>query len=207
MKLVVGLGNPGPRYAATRHNVGFRVVERFAQAGGIELSERRFGGRFGRGRVRAPDGARLDVGALLPEGFMNRSGEAVADALRRLPVEEIARDLLVVLDDVDLPFGRLRLRPGGSSGGHRGLEDLIARLGRQDFPRLRFGVGRPALAIDTADWVLQRFSPEEEAALGPRLATAAEAVLAALVQGCTEAMNRFNRAALEPDCPVDSRKE
>jgi peptidyl-tRNA hydrolase, PTH1 family len=207
VKLVVGLGNPGPRYAATRHNVGFRVVERFAQQGGIELSERRFGGRFGRARVRAPDGARLDVGAFLPEGFMNRSGEAVAEALRLLPVEEIARDLLVVLDDVDLPFGRLRLRPGGSSGGHRGLEDLIARLGREEFPRLRFGVGRPALPIDTADWVLQRFSAEEEAALGPRLATAAEAVLAALAQGCSEAMNRFNRAAAEPDCPVDDRKE
>jgi len=201
VKLVVGLGNPGPRYAATRHNAGFRVVERFARDYGIELSERRFGGRYGRGSARAADGARLDVGALLPEGFMNRSGESVREALRLLPVEEVASDLLVVVDDVDLPFGRLRLRPGGSSGGHRGLEDLIAGLGRQDFARLRFGVGRPALPIDTADWVLQRFSPEEERALGALLATAAEGVLAALVEGCAAAMNRFNRAPVGEDCP------
>lgn len=200
MKLVVGLGNPGARYAATRHNVGFRVVEHFAQERRIALDERRFGGRFGRGSLRQGDGSRLDLCALLPETFMNRSGEVVREALRLLPVEEIARDLLVVIDDVDLPFARLRLRPAGSSGGHRGLEDLIACLGRQDFPRLRFGVGRPTLPIDTADWVLQRFSPEEEAALGRSLATAAQAVEAVLVLGCSAAMNRFNRAAA-PDCP------
>jgi peptidyl-tRNA hydrolase, PTH1 family len=203
VKLVVGLGNPGARYAATRHNVGFRVVERFAQERRIALDERRFGGRFGRGSLRLEDGSRLDVGALLPETFMNRSGEVVREALRLLPVEEIASDLLVVVDDVDLPFARLRLRPEGSSGGHRGLEDLIACLGRQDFPRLRFGVGRPTLPIDTADWVLQRFSPEEEAALGRALATATQAVEVALVRGCRAAMDRFNRAAT-PDCPGES---
>jgi len=201
VKLVVGLGNPGPRYAATRHNVGFRVALRFAEAQRIEVAEQRFGGRFGRGPARAEGGPRLDVGVLLPETFMNRSGEVVALALRRLPVEEVASDLLVVVDDVDLPFGRLRLRPGGSSAGHRGLDDLIARLGRQDFARLRFGVGRPALPIDTADWVLQRFTSEEERALPPCLATAAEAVLAALSEGCAAAMNRFNRAPEAPDCP------
>ena len=206
MKLVVGLGNPGPRYAATRHNVGFRAVLRFAQDQRIELSERRFGGRFGRGSAGAADGARLDVGALLPETFMNRSGEVVREALRMLPVEDVARDLLVVLDDVDLPFGRLRLRPGGSSGGHRGLDDLIARLGSQDFPRLRLGVGRPALPIDTADWVLQRFSPEEERSLDALLATASQAILAALAEGCAAAMNRFNRAPAAPDCPDPDRE-
>jgi PTH1 family peptidyl-tRNA hydrolase len=193
VKLVVGLGNPGPRYAATRHNVGFRIVERFARDHRIGLDERRFGGRFGRGSLALRAGARLDVGVLEPETFMNRSGEAVSEALRCLPVGEIAQDLLVALDDVDLPYGRLRIRPGGGPGGHRGLLDVIACLGRDDFPRLRFGVGRPALPIETTDWVLARFSPEEEAALDERLAAAAQAIETALGEGVSAAMNRFNR--------------
>jgi PTH1 family peptidyl-tRNA hydrolase len=102
-------------------------------------------------------------------------------------------DLLVVLDDVDLPFGRLRLRPGGSSGGHRGLADVIACLGREDFPRLRFGVGRPGVPMETADWVLQRFAPVEAAQLGARVEAAAAAVEAALALGIGAAMNRVNR--------------
>jgi PTH1 family peptidyl-tRNA hydrolase len=193
VKLVVGLGNPGPRYAATRHNVGFRIVERFAADRRIALDSQRFGGRFGRGSFAAHGGARVDCGCLLPETFMNRSGEAVREALRKLPVDDLAQDLLVAYDDVDLPFGRLRLRPGGSAGGHRGMSDLIACLGRSDFPRLRFGVGRPSLPIETADWVLARFSADEEAALGARVAAAADAIEAALVQGVAAAMNRWNR--------------
>ena len=193
MKLVVGLGNPGPRYAATRHNVGFRVVERFARAQGIPLEERRFGGRFGRARAALVGGVRLDVGVLEPESFMNRSGEVVREALGLLPVEDVARDLLVVLDDVDLPFGRLRLRPAGGSGGHLGLADVIACLGRDDFARLRFGVGRPAVPMETSSFVLQRFSPEEEERLAPRIEAAAAAIEAALSQGVVAAMNRVNR--------------
>jgi PTH1 family peptidyl-tRNA hydrolase len=193
VKLVVGLGNPGPRYAGTRHNVGFRVVERFAADRRIPLDERRFGGRFGRGSVALPAGERLDVGVLEPESFMNRSGQVVREALRLLPVGEIASDLLVVSDDVDLPFGRLRLRPGGGAGGHRGLADLIACLGRDDFPRLRFGVGRPSVPMDTSDWVLQRFSAEEEAELAVRIAAAAAAVELSLAAGVAAAMNQVNR--------------
>lgn len=193
MKLVVGLGNPGPRYAATRHNAGFRIVERFAERHRIALDQRRFGGRFGRAGVTLARGARLDVGVLEPEEFMNRSGPAVREALGLLPVGEIASDLLVVLDDVDLPFGRLRLRPRGGSGGHRGLADVIACLGSEEFPRLRFGVGRPSLPMETADFVLQRFSPEEEARLGERVEAAAAAIEAALADGVAAAMNRVNR--------------
>ena len=192
MKLVVGLGNPGPRYAATRHNVGFRVVERFAHELQIPLGDHRFGGRFGRASATL-GGIRLDVGVLEPESFMNRSGEVVREALRLLPVEEIGRDLLVVLDDVDLPFGRLRLRPAGGSGGHLGLADLIACLGRDDFARLRFGVGRPEVPMETSSWVLQRFSPEEEARLAARIDAAATAIEAALAEGVEAAMNRVNR--------------
>jgi PTH1 family peptidyl-tRNA hydrolase len=193
VKLVVGLGNPGPRYAATRHNVGFRVVERFAARRGIPLDQHRFGGRFGRATVALGAAGRLDVGILEPERFMNRSGQVVAEAIGLLPIGPLEQDLLVVFDDVDLPFGRLRLRPGGSAGGHRGLSDVIAHLGRDDFPRLRFGVGRPAVPMDTADWVLQRFSAEEEAQLAERIDAAAAALDDALAFGVAAAMNRVNR--------------
>ena len=193
MKLVVGLGNPGPRYAGTRHNAGCRVVERFAQQRGIALDQRRFGGRFGRASAELRGGVRQDVGVLLPEGYMNRSGQAVSQAVGLLPIGPLEQDLLVVFDDVDLPFGRLRLRPAGSAGGHRGLSDVIACLGRDDFPRLRFGVGRPGVPMETADWVLQRFSSEEESRLGPRIDAAAAAIEAALVDGVAAAMNHVNR--------------
>lgn len=192
MKLVVGLGNPGPRYQATRHNAGFRIVERFASRWKVELGPGRYGGCFGRGRLPAETGAALDVGVLQPQGYMNRSGLAVVEALRRLPVDP-AGDLLVVFDDVDLPFGRLRVRPGGGSGGHRGLADVIAALGSGDFARLRFGVGRPVGPLETADWVLTPFSAEEEKALEERLAAAADAIECVLLEGVSAAMNRFNR--------------
>jgi PTH1 family peptidyl-tRNA hydrolase len=195
VKLVVGLGNPGPRYASTRHNVGFRVVDHFAASRGIALERERFGGRFGRAALAGG----LDVGLLQPLTWMNLSGNAVVDALRMLPVGDPSEDLLVVLDDVDLPFGRLRLRPGGGGAGHRGLEHVIACLARSDFPRLRFGIGRPDAPIDTTDWVLTRFSPDEERALADLVPAAADAVEAALVDGMPSAMNRYNR---DPGAPA-----
>jgi peptidyl-tRNA hydrolase, PTH1 family len=192
VKLVVGLGNPGPRYADTRHNVGVRVLERFAGEHGLALDARRFASRFGSGVVALGD-ARLAVALLAPETFMNRSGEAVAGAVAELGVADVASDLLVVLDDVDLPFGRLRLRPSGGSGGHRGLADVIERLARRDFARLRFGVGRPAPEQDTVDHVLEEFSTAEQAALPGHIARAASALGAALFIGVYAAMNEFNR--------------
>ena len=191
MKLVVGLGNPGRRYAGTRHNVGYRVVERFGELHRIVPSQRKFQGRFGRG-----DAGGLDVGILEPETYMNLSGAAVAEALRFLPVADPSRDLVVVSDDVDLPFGRLRIRPGGGAGGHKGLRDIIEHLGRDDFPRLRFGVGRPAHpGMDTADWVLQEFGAVEEKTLGARIEDAARALESILFDGLETAMNRWNREA------------
>jgi PTH1 family peptidyl-tRNA hydrolase len=195
VKLVVGLGNPGARYARTRHNAGFRIAECFAARHGIALDAERFGARFGRGRIAIPPAGGLDVGVLEPQEFMNLSGDAVALALGKLPVEDPARDLLVAVDDVDLPFGRLRLRGAGGGAGHRGLEHLIERLGRSDFARLRFGIGRPLTAMDTAAWVLERFSPEQEQALPGLIASAADAIDAWLGEGLEAAMNRFNRAA------------
>jgi len=204
VKLVVGLGNPGRRYAATRHNVGCRIVERFAHACGIDLGGSRFGGRFGRGPLDRPGGAALDVAVLEPQSYMNLSGDSVCEALRFLPVEEPGRDLIVAVDDVDLPFGRLRIRPRGGAAGHRGLSHVIECLGHGDFPRLRFGVGRPTVAMDTADYVLQRFATEEEAVLEGRIAEAASAIRVVLVDGLTVAMNRYNR---DPAAAADALEE
>jgi len=199
VKLVVGLGNPGPRYADTRHNVGVRVIERFARDHGLSLEVRRFGARFAAGAVTI-GAARSEVALLAPETFMNRSGGPVAEAVAELAIEDVARDLLVVFDDVDLPFGRLRLRPAGGAGGHRGLGDIIERLARNDFARVRFGVGRPATDQDTADYVLEPFTDAERERLPERIERAARAVEAALANGVTAAMNEFNRDpdAIEP---------
>ena len=200
MKIVVGLGNPGARYAATRHNVGARIVDRFAVERGILMTDRRFKSRFGRGRLprsvgESPERPDLDVGLLVPETSMNRSGEAVAEALRGLPVEAVHEDLLVVVDDLDLPFGRLRIRPQGGSAGHRGLEDIAERIGTSEFPRLRFGIGRPEAENSAVDWVLKAFSEAEDVALQERIPLAAEAVGAILIDGVVPSMNRYNRGS------------
>lgn len=203
MKLVVGLGNPGRRYARTRHNVGWRVAERFAADCGVRIDAETYGGLFGRGTLSCAAGAQ-EVGVLLPQGFMNRSGESVAEALDELPIEDPSRDLLVVFDDVDLPFGRLRLRPRGSAGGHRGLFDVIMCLDREDIPRLRFGVGRGAPGRDTAEWVLESFAPDEEKQLVELVPRAAQAVRAALCDGVEAAMNDWNRDPNPPPGAPDA---
>jgi PTH1 family peptidyl-tRNA hydrolase len=200
MKIVVGLGNPGWRYAATRHNIGARIVDQFAVECGFELSERRFESRFGLGQIPSgaggsPKGPRLDVALLVPETYMNRSGIAVTEALSSLPVADSLEDLLIVVDDLDLPFGRLRIRPRGSSAGHRGLEDIVEQIGSSDFPRLRFGIGRPEAEDGAVDWVLDAFSKAEEAALEERIPVAAEAVGSILIDGVVPSMNRYNRNA------------
>jgi PTH1 family peptidyl-tRNA hydrolase len=187
VKLIVGLGNPGRRYAATRHNVGFRIVEALAARHRIAVNEERFAGRFGAGRV-----AGEEVALLEPQTYMNESGEAVAQALHGLGIDDPGRDLLVVYDDVDLPLGRLRLRAAGGDGGHQGMRDVIGRLGRQDFARLRFGIGRSGRGAGTTAHVLERFSADEEALLAERIPAAAAALEAILRDGVGAAMNRVN---------------
>ena len=199
MKLVVGLGNPGPRYADTRHNVGVRVAERFAATRGIHLDAQRFSGRVGSGRFLD-----IEVSVLVPATFMNQSGGSVSQAVRELPEVDPARDLLVVYDDLDLPFGRIRLRPSGGAGGHRGMSDVIEKLGRADFPRLRFGVGRPPEAVDPVEYVLESFTREQWAVLPERIESASQAVECALREGVVNAMNRFNRDS-EKSCEVGGR--
>jgi PTH1 family peptidyl-tRNA hydrolase len=189
MKLIVGLGNPGPRYARTRHNIGARVVAALASELGVSLAEEeRFFAHFGAGRI-----ADVPVGLLLPETWMNASGGSVAPAASALGLEDVSRDLIVAVDDVDLPFGRLRVRARGSDGGQRGLRDVLAALGREDVPRLRIGVGRAAdPARDTKNYVLDAFSPEEEAALPKLIQRACAALKCFATDGATEAANRYN---------------
>ena len=215
MKLVVGLGNPGPRYADTRHNVGVRVLEHFARRQGIPFPEQgfepRFRSRLGLGHAEGGEAGGVPVALLAPQTFMNRSGPAVAEALVGLEVASPAEDLLLVFDDVDLPFGRLRLRPGGGAGGHRGVESVIEALARRDFPRLRFGVGRPGEDLGTVEHVLEPFSASERRQLPDHVKRASRAIAAVLHDGVAEAMNEFNRdpeaASIAADRPPSGPRE
>ena len=202
MKLVVALGNPEARHARTRHNVGFRVAQCFCARHGIALVREAFGGIFGQGFL-PEDGEHpsLEVAVLLPQTYMNLSGNAVLPALDALGIANRAQELVVVFDDVDLPFGRLRVRARGGAGGHRGLAHIIECLGDKDFPRLRFGVGRPDDETDTKDYVLERFDEAEERALPGHLERAAQALETTLRAGPARAMNEWNHdpAAAEGD--------
>ena len=186
MQLIVGLGNPGPEYENTRHNVGFRVVD--------ELASRQHE-TFARGptqaliaRVRT-----LGSGAMLakPLTFMNLSGRAVAELCRYFRIEVV--DLLVVTDDVNLPLGRLRARGRGSAGGHNGLASVHASLGTTEYARLRVGVGRGDQRRDLADHVLSRFMREEETAVTEMVGRAADAVETFVTEGLDRMMNRYNQ--------------
>jgi len=192
VKLVVGLGNPGRRYAATRHNVGWRVLEVVARRVGISLAQERYGGRFGVGSL-----AGQRVGLLQPCTWMNASGRAVAEAREGLEIHDPTK-LLVVSDDLDLPLGRLRLRSGGGAGGHRGLAHVIACLGTAQIPRLRVGIGRPPPGTEAVEWVLQDFSEDERPCLEVALSRAADALACFIAEGIEAAMDRFNAAPPAP---------
>ena len=186
IKLLVGLGNPGEEYAGTRHNVGFMVLERVLNgfpAGRFErehlASSFVYSGNF-RGRK---------IVLQFPQTYMNLSGKAVSNLAGRLGVAP--EEILVVSDDLDLPVGRLRLRNGGSDGGHNGLKSIIAELGSASFRRLRVGIGRPKPAA-VVDYVLSQFEGAEKAAFEASLDAAAEAVRTVLTCGMARAMNRFN---------------
>jgi peptidyl-tRNA hydrolase, PTH1 family len=196
MKLVVGLGNPGPKYAGTRHNIGFDVVDYLAAAPGVG----RWRGRFEAQVTEAVEGAE-QVLLMKPETFMNLSGRAVRAAMDfyKVPVS----DLLVVCDDIALPLGKLRARAKGSDGGQKGLRSIQEHLGTADYPRLRIGVGSPGEHLDAADHVLSRFKPGERAAVADAVAQAAQAVLLWVGQGIDVCMNRVNG---EPK-PEKPRKE
>ena len=185
MFLFVGLGNPGLKYALTRHNTGFWVIDEMAARGKVNLRE--IAGRSCLARAKF---AGREVILAKPLTFMNRSGLAARALLRHFALKP--EDLLVIYDDLDLPLGRLRLRPKGGSGGHRGLASIINFLQTADFPRLRLGIGRPEVTGSGADYVLSAFTPKEEEQILKTVQTAADALETFLAQGLQEAMNRYN---------------
>jgi PTH1 family peptidyl-tRNA hydrolase len=185
MKLIVGLGNPGSEYAETRHNLGFAVVDRLADRCSASLKKRKFSGRYGEGQV-----GEHRVVLLKPTTYMNRSGQSVLAACQFYKVAR--NDLLIVLDDLDLPLGRLRLRGSGSGGGHRGLENILLRLADQEVPRLRIGIGKVAKQI-TVGHVLSRFDDDELPLAERAIERAVLAVECWVCRGMESAMNEFNR--------------
>jgi PTH1 family peptidyl-tRNA hydrolase len=185
--LIVGLGNPGTKYGANRHNVGFRCVEHLASAHSLSFDRRQKRASLALGTV-----LQRSVILAKPRTFMNRSGYAVAALVHfyRVTLDR----LLVVYDDLDLPLGTLRMRPSGGSGGHRGMRSIVNQLGSRDFARLRIGIGRPPGRMDPADYVLQDFSADEEVLLEEALGQAVTAVEAWLRDGIEQAMTLHNRS-------------
>ena len=186
LRLVVGLGNPGSEYANNRHNLGFRVVDALADKHGLPFKRHKGKVRVAQGEI---DGQ--DVILAKPQTFMNLSGGPVSRVRRRFDVSP--EDILVVYDDLDLPLGRLRLRPEGGSGGHRGMRSILDRLGTHSFARLRIGIDRPSGRMDPADYVLQAFSVDEEAVVAEAVRQAVAAIECCLREGIVVAMDRFNR--------------
>ncbi len=185
--LVVGLGNPGREFERNRHNIGFRVVDELAARSGVRIDQRKSSGKLGVGRR---EGRPLYL--LKPQTFVNASGKSVGPVARfyKVPVER----LLVVCDDIDLPFARIRIRPSGSSGGHNGLKSIMETLGgRQDFPRIRIGVGRPPHVREAVvGHVLEDFSRSEEEELPPLIGDVADAVGLIIDGELEKAMDRYN---------------
>jgi PTH1 family peptidyl-tRNA hydrolase len=184
IKLVVGLGNPGTKYQETRHNIGFDLVDHLARGGRGAAFNRKFEGLLAETEI---DFRRVLL--LKPETFMNLSGRSVGQAVRfyKLPLS----DILVVCDDLSLPVGKLRLRPGGSDGGQKGLRDITAHLGTDQFPRLRIGIGDQE-NLDAVEFVLSRFKTAERPIIDDALILASQAVAVWVTQGIDAAMNRFN---------------
>lgn len=203
MKMIVGLGNPGPQYSRNRHNIGFQVVDILAERHDIPLSRAKYNALYGLGTLghaHAPGRSRLliedmsDQRVLIvrPLTFMNLCGNAVAPMANYYRVEP--QDIFVIYDELDLPSGKLRLRPFGGSGGHNGMKSLIRMLGTDRFPRARVGIGRPRTPMSPADYVLQNFSVDEEIIFETLRKQIADAVETWLHHGIDLAMNRFNSA-------------
>ena len=183
--IVVGLGNPEKKYEHTRHNVGFDVLQVLSQKLDIPLNKLRCKALTGEGRI---GGERVVLAA--PQTYMNLSGQSVVELLRWYKAD--AKHLIVVNDDVDLPQGRLRVRAGGSAGTHNGMRNIVYLTGRDDFPRVRIGIGKPEPGRDLAAYVLGKYPPEARQAMFDAFLRAADAVQAIVTDGAEAAMARFN---------------
>jgi len=187
LKLIVGLGNPGGQYRFTRHNIGFLVVERLAEEFDIDLRTKGFSSLYGKGRIGDEK-----VIVAEPQTFMNLSGQAVSGLFEYFKIPS-PDDLIVVHDDLDLPFTAVRLKAGGGHGGHKGLQSIMERLGQQGFRRVRLGIGRPPVKTMVDSYVLSPFSPEEIQRLPEVVTTAVEAASFMITHGIQAAMNRYHR--------------
>ena len=184
--LVVGLGNPGQKYANTRHNMGFLTVDLLAEKAGVKLNKVKFKSAY---NILPFAGCKCLV--MKPQTYMNLSGEAVREAMQfyKIPADHV----LVIYDDVSLPVGKLRVRPTGSAGGHNGIKNIIAHLGTQDFPRVKIGTGAPAGGgADMIDWVIGEPSKAEKKVLLESFERAIDAAACIIQNGCQKAMNDFN---------------
>ncbi len=193
MKIIMGLGNPGRQYQHTRHNVGFLCIDRLAERHSIKLKTRLCQSQNGTGQIEGEE-----VVLARPSTFVNLSGNAAAALLKRFDCKP--QDLIVIHDDLDLPTGRIRVRLGGGSGGHRGIKSIIHMIGSQDFHRVRIGISRPFTdrsddnyETEIVDYVLGDFSRQENELIQPALDLACEAAATILAEGITAAMNKFNR--------------
>lgn len=185
ISLVVGLGNPGKDYEKTRHNIGFMVLDEVARACSISLEKSKFEGLFGKGHIFG-----RQIMLLKPSTFMNRSGNSVSRVLDYFNVD--SAEMVVIYDDLDLEFGKIRIREKGGHGGHNGLRSIISSVGGPEFPRIRVGIGRPVGEKDVTAHVLGGFSKEEKKDLENLISLSKDAVLSVLDEGLNYAMNRYN---------------
>ena len=185
MKLIVGLGNPTPQYAGTRHNVGFEVIDMIANQYNIAVDTAKHKGIYGKGKIEGQS-----VILLKPMTFMNLSGESVAAVAKYYKI--LPEDIIVIYDDINLDVGRLRIREKGSAGGHNGIKNIIAHLGTDAFPRIRVGVGMKPPKMDLADYVLSRFSKEEQDLMEQGYEKACKATGLMLADEVAKAMNDYN---------------
>lgn len=191
MNLIVGLGNPGTRYQLTRHNVGFRVIDLLAQEAEVRVDwKNKFNAMFFRYLI-----GNEPIILFKPQTYMNLSGQAVGEIIRYFDIS--CQDILVIYDDIDLPLGQLRIRRKGSSGGHRGIESIIANVGTEDIPRLRIGIRNERLLqkMDYPSFVLSRFLPEEIKKIEKALQKAVQAIHVILNQGYSDAMQQTNNTS------------
>ena len=185
MKFIIGLGNPGLGYRSTKHNVGFSVVKELAKENKIKLKEKRLSAVMGKGRISGKE-----VTLVMPQTYMNRSGDMVGDLMRD-GIRSI-EDLIIVCDDINLKLGRIRLKKQGSAGGHKGLESIIAALGRDDFARLRIGIATDIHKGDITRYVLTPFRRNQHKNVSHAISLAADSLICWIEKGMDEAMNKFN---------------
>jgi len=205
MRIIIGLGNPGEKYQATRHNIGWDAITRISDDYGIPLNQMKHKARCGTGYI---EGEKVILAQ--PVTYMNHSGESVRELVDYYKVS--TEDIIIIYDDIDLDVGQLRIRKKGSAGGHNGIKSIISHLGTDEFPRIRIGVGAKPKDWDLADYVLSRFKDEEQASIRQALKDASDACRMIISSGMEAAMNKYNKKKVsngqngkKEDKPVDGK--